>query len=128
MWRTLGIDETVWQNTPAVVQTKLRSQYHEIHCFRLRSVFMQKQIASLTEPAEHTERLNRRIASQQKQILQLRQQLTGTARQSADIARLTAEIAALKEKLGQNSRNSSLPPSSDSPFGKPTSETRAVGL
>lgn len=100
MWRTLGIDETVWQHTPAVVQTKLRSQYHEIHCFRLRSVFTQKQIASLTEPAERIERLNRRIASQQKQIVQLQQQLTETVRQSAEINRLNAEIAAFKEKLG----------------------------
>jgi len=77
MWRTLGIDETVWQHTPAVVQTKLRSQYHEIHSLRLRSVYAQKQIASLAEPAEHIKRLNRRIASQHKQIAQLQQQLTG---------------------------------------------------
>ena len=127
MWRTLGIDETVWQHTPAVVQTKLRSQYHEIHCFRLRSVFTQKQIASLTEPAEHIERLNRRNASQHKQIAQLQQQLTGTVRQSAEIKRLNAEIAELKEKLGQNSRNSSLPPSSDSPFGKPAPKREPSG-
>jgi hypothetical protein len=66
MWRTLGIDETDWQHIPAVVQTKLRSQYHEIHCFKLRAVFTQKQLASLAVPAVHIERLNHRIASQQK--------------------------------------------------------------
>lgn len=119
MWRTLGICEHDWQQTPPAVQSKLSLQYHEAHSLRLRSVSYRGQIASLTEPAAHIERLNRRIASQQKQIVQLQQQLTDTARQSADIARLKAEIAKLKEKLGQNSRNSSLPPSSDSPFGKP---------
>ena len=116
MWRTLGICESDWRQTPAAVQTKLRSQYHETHSLKLRSVFAQKQLASLSEPATDIERLKRRIASQQKQIVQLQQQLTATVRRSAELTRLTAEIAALKEKLGQNSRNSSLPPSSDSPF------------
>jgi transposase len=119
MWRTLGISEHDWQQTPPAVQIKLRSQYHEAHSLKLRSVFAQKQLASLVVPAVHIQQLNRRIASQQKQIVQLQQQLTDTARQSADIARLNAEIADLKEKLGRNSHNSSLPPSSDSPFGKP---------
>jgi transposase len=32
---------------------------------------------------------------------------------------LRAEVAELKRQLGQNSRNSSRPPSSDSPFAKP---------
>lgn len=116
MWRTLGISEADWQQTPVVVQTKLRSQYHETHSLKLRSVSTQKQLASLTEPTALIKRLNLRIASQQNQLFQLQQQLTETARQSAVIARLNAEIAVLKEKLGQNSRNSSLPPSSDSPF------------
>lgn len=119
MWRTLGISEHDWQQTPLSVQTKLRSQYYEAHALKLRSVFAQKQLASFAEPASHIERLNRRIDSQQKQILQLQQQLTDTARHSGDIVRLKAEIAKLKEKLGQNSLNSNLPPSSDSPFGKP---------
>jgi len=122
MWRTLGISETDWQQTLFAVQTKLRSQYHETHSLKLRSVFYQKQLASLSEPAADIKRLNRRIASQQKQITHLQQQLTATARQSAEITRLNVEIAALKEKLGQNSRNSSLPPSSDSPFGKPATK------
>ena len=119
MWRTLGINETDWQQTSLSVQTKLRSQYCEIHSLRLRSVYAQKQLASLTAPAADIKRLNQRIASQQNQILHLQRQLTATAQQSAEITRLKAEITALKEKLGQNSRNSSLPPSSDSPFYKP---------
>ncbi|MBA3600473.1 MAG: IS66 family transposase [Acidobacteria bacterium] len=118
MWRTLGINETDWQQTSLSVQTKLRSQYCEIHSLRLRSVYAQKQLASLTAPAADIKRLNQRIASQQNQILHLQRQLTATAQQSAEITRLKAEITALKEKLGQNSRNSSLPPSSDSPFCK----------
>jgi len=79
MWRTLSISETDWQQTPAAVQTKLRSQYHETHWLKLRSVFYQKQIASLTEPAAFIQQLNQRIASQQNQITHLRKQLTETA-------------------------------------------------
>jgi transposase len=41
------------------------------------------------------------------------------ASQSAEIAALRAEVAELKRRLGQNSQNSSRPPSSDSPFVKP---------
>ena len=37
----------------------------------------------------------------------------------AEVAALRAENAELKRQLGQNSRNSSKPPSSDSPFTKP---------
>jgi hypothetical protein len=93
---------------------------------KLRSVFYQKQIASLSEPAAQIQRLNQRIVSQQKQITRLQQQLTETVRQSSEIARLNAEVAALKEKLGQNSRNSSLPPSTDSPF-KPAVRRESSG-
>jgi transposase len=39
--------------------------------------------------------------------------------QAERIAQLQAEIAELRGQLGQNSRNSSKPPSSDSPFAKP---------
>jgi transposase len=40
-------------------------------------------------------------------------------RQAERIDQLEAEVAELKRQLGQNSRNSSRPPSSDSPFTKP---------
>ena len=39
-------------------------------------------------------------------------------RLQAEIAEVRAENAELKRQLGQNSRNSSRPPSSDSPFAK----------
>jgi transposase len=42
------------------------------------------------------------------------------AAQAEQIAQLRAEIAQLRGQLGQNSRNSSKPPSWDSPFAKPT--------
>lgn len=132
MWRTLGITETDWQQTPPAVQTKLCSQYHEAHSLKLRSVSAKKQIAALSDPAARIQRLNQRIARQQTQITHLQQQLTQhhlteTARWSAEIVRLNAEITNLKEKLGQNSRNSSLPPSSDSPFGKPAAMREPSG-
>ena len=41
------------------------------------------------------------------------------ARQAEQITRLQAEIAELRRQLGQNSQNSSKPPSTDSPFTKP---------
>lgn len=44
-------------------------------------------------------------------------------RQAERIDRLEAEVAELKRQLGQNSRNSSRPPSSDSPFAKPVPES-----
>ncbi len=127
MWRTLGIAETDWQHTPFAVQTKLRLQYHETHSLKLRSVATRKQLASLSESAAQIELLNLRVVSQQKQIVQLQQQLTETAQKSVEIARLNAEITVLKEKLGQNSRNSSLPPSSDSLFGKPAAKREPSG-
>jgi transposase len=40
-------------------------------------------------------------------------------RQAERIEQLEAEVAELRRQLGQNSRNSSKPPSSDSPFVKP---------
>jgi Family of unknown function (DUF6444) len=45
----------------------------------------------------------------------------------AEVAQLTAEVAAIKEKLGQNSLNSSLPPSLDSPIDQPTIRRKSAG-
>jgi hypothetical protein len=39
--------------------------------------------------------------------------------QAEQIAQLRGEVAELRRQLGQNSRNSSKPPSLDSPFTKP---------
>jgi uncharacterized coiled-coil protein SlyX len=51
------------------------------------------------------------------------------AAQAERIAQLEAQIAELTARLGQNSRNSSKPPSSDSPFSKPAPKSlrRASG-
>ena len=46
------------------------------------------------------------------------QEMVGELR--AVVVELRAEVAELRRQLGQNSRNSSKPPSSDSPFVKPT--------
>ncbi len=119
MWRTLGITKADWQHTPPAVQTKLLSEHLEVHSLKSRSVFYQKQINSLNQPAAQIKRLTEKIAEQQKRIIYLQKQLAKTNQLEAEVAKLTAEIFDLKEKLGQNSRNSSMPPSSDSPFGKP---------
>jgi hypothetical protein len=49
--------------------------------------------------------------------------------QAARIAELEAQVAELSARLGENSRNSSKPPSSDSPFSKPAPKSlrRASG-
>jgi transposase len=47
--------------------------------------------------------------------------------QAERIAQLQAEVAELRRQLGQNSRNSSKPPSSDSPFAKPAPKSLHPG-
>lgn len=57
-----------------------------------------------------------RFTAYEKQIAELRQQV-------AAVDDLQAEIAELRERLGQNSSNSSKPPSTDPPSSKPKSTT-----
>ena len=116
MWRTLGISEADWRQTPPAVQTKLLSKHLAAHSLKLRSIAYQKQINSLHHPAHEINRLNQIIYRQEKQITALQKQLAKTNKLAAEVAKLSAQVADLKEKLGQNSRNSSLPPSSDMPF------------
>jgi transposase len=47
--------------------------------------------------------------------------------QAGLIEQLRAEVGELRRQLGQNSRNSSKPPSSDSPFGKPAPKSLRRG-
>ena len=54
------------------------------------------------------------LAAREREIQQLR----------AEVKQLTALVLELKERLGQNSRNSSKPPSSDSPRDKPKKKKR----
>jgi hypothetical protein len=53
------------------------------------------------------------------------QQAATIARLQAEVAALRAENAELKRRLGMNSRNSSKPPSSDSPSTKPAPKSLA---
>jgi transposase len=54
------------------------------------------------------------------QLLQREELLALAADQAVLIEQLRAEIAELRRRLGQDSSNSSRPPSSDSPYGRPT--------
>ena len=128
MWRTLGISKFDWQQTPPAVQTKLLSECLQSHSLKLRAISHQKQIDSLNQPAAQIKCLNAKIIKQQKQIDSLQKQLAKTNQLAAEVAKLSAEVAELKEKLGQNSRNSSHPPSSDSPFRKLVNRREPSGL
>ena len=57
------------------------------------------------------------LAAREREIQRLR----------AEVERLTKRVAKLMEKLGQNSSNSSKPPSSDSPSDKPKRKNRGKG-
>src|SRR5215210_9358715 len=59
-----------------------------------------------------------RFSAYEKQLATLREQVT-------QVDDLKAEIAELRERLGQNSSNSSRPPSSDPPSYKPKPEREA---
>jgi hypothetical protein len=48
--------------------------------------------------------------------------------QAVLIGQLRAEVAELRRRLDQNSSNSWRPPSSDSPYGRPTASETQVGL
>ena len=62
--------------------------------------------------------MNIRFTAYEQQIAHLKEQVT-------QVDDLKAEVAELKERLGQNSRNSSQPPSSDPPSQKPPREAKA---
>ena len=103
------------------------SLHHEAHAFKLRSIAYQKQVSILQQqlPSAQIKNLKDQIAAQQKQIKELEKQSaqtnqweSQTTQLAAQVCTLEAEIAELKERLGQDSHNSSLPPSSDSPFRK----------
>ena len=69
---------------------------------------------------------------QQVRLLEIRhsayeKQLASLREQVATIGDLKAEIKALRERLGQNSSNSSRPPSSDPPSSKPKPESESQG-
>src|ERR687883_2117949 len=61
-----------------------------------------------------------RFTAYEKQLATLREQV-------AEVEDLKAEIAELRERLGQNSSNSSRPPSSDPPTYKPKPPRESKG-
>ncbi len=67
--------------------------------------------------------LNARLTVYRKQNVELRAKIESCERiehnQADEIKELKSKVFALKERLRQNSANSSLPPSSDSPFQPP---------
>ena len=64
--------------------------------------------------------LELRSQAYENQLVQLREQLS-------QIDVLKAELAELRERLGQNSRNSSKPPSSDPPYQRQSSSSESTG-
>ena len=126
MWRSLGISHQDWRQTPSAVKTPLVSLAHQAHTLKIRCLAYQKQIAPLRQAAAQLQDLKAQIARHEEEIAALR-------RQMIRVADLQAEIAELKERLGQNSRNSHLPPSTDPPSqmkkkpeGQPTGRKRGA--
>lgn len=137
MWRTLDIPVVDWLQTPSVVRMRLVSLHHETRSLSVRNQSYQQQLSTAPQLSAQIQQLNRQrgkdqhqiarliaeIKSQQQQIRRLQKQLTARDQQikvaDAEIAQvqvLQAEVVALRDRVGQNSSNSSLPPSSDSPF------------
>ena len=127
MWRTLGISQTDWQHTPTAVKTVLLGLHHQAHSDQLRALGYQKQLQLHTDPAAQLAALRQQIARQKKLLTGLQREIRAASRLSAEIARLKAENANLTERLGQNSSNSSLPPSSDPPFLKRANNRQLSG-
>jgi transposase len=83
--------------------------------------------ADLLQAVEWLVAENRRQATQiETQAAQIRTLTETVEAQSRTIEQQAKRIAALEERLGRNSRNSSRPPSSDSPYEKPE-RTRKPG-
>ena len=148
MWRTLGITQDDWSKTPVSVQNRLVSLHHENYSLNLRHQAYQ-QLESAPRLSAQIQQLNRQVSKHQHQIGRLRaeiktaqqqmfrlqkrlaaqaNQLTIIDAEIAQIEALKAEAALLRERIGQNSRNSSLPPSSDSPFGEQQKDYKPSGL
>lgn len=117
MQRDPSISQQDWEHTPPPVRTTLFSLRHQLRLLEIRCSAYQQEVATLRQAAAKLNDLKVQLASCEKELAHLRQQVI-------HVEDLKAEIAELRERLGQNSRNSSRPPSSDQPSqkGKPTSE------
>lgn len=103
MLTALGISEIDWQQTPPTVQAALTKLWEQIRLLRQQGASAQLELA----------RLGAQVAALQSR--------------TAKLAALELEVAALGERLGQNSRNSSQPPSADPPSRKPQTKRAPSG-
>ncbi len=85
-----------WEHTPAPVRIAASALQHQLYVFNARLTIYQRQNVELHSKIESLEKIKRE--------------------QADEIKRLDSKVIELKERLRQNSVNSSLPPSSDSPF------------
>jgi transposase len=108
MRRDPEITEQDWGCTPLAVRTLLFSLRHQLRLMEIRCLAYQQEVAKLRAAVLQLDGLKAQIAGFEREFVDLRQQVI-------QVEDLKAEIIELKERLGQNSRNSSKPPSSDPP-------------
>ena len=120
MLRDPGISDLDWEHTPLAVRTTLFSLRHQLRLLEIRCSAYQHEVITLRQAATQFSALKIQLASLEKELAILR-------KQAIQVEDLKAEINELKERLGQNSRNSSRPPSSDPPSSKvkPPSKPRS---
>lgn len=93
------ITQDQWNQTPQPVRIAAASLQHQLYILNARLSAYQKQNIELQAKIESCEKIEHE--------------------QADEITRLKSKVSELKERLRQNSANSSLPPSSDSPFQPP---------
>jgi regulator of replication initiation timing len=102
-----NLSQSDWQQTPSPVRIAATSLQHQLYIFNARLNVYQQQNSELRTKLEHLKRIK--------------------DEQTAEIKGLKLKATELKERLRQNSANSSLPPSSDSPFQQPESRSASSG-
>ena len=108
MRRDPDIAEGDWEHTPLAVRLILFSLRQQLRLLEIRCAGYQQEAPTLRAAALQLNGLKEQIAGFEKEFAELR-------RQVIQVEDLKAEIIELRERLGQNSRNSSKPPSSDPP-------------
>ncbi len=93
------ITPDVWNQTPQPVRIAADSLQHQLYILNARLTVYQKQNIELRAKIESCQKIDHE--------------------QADEIKRLRSKVCELKDRLRQNSANSSLPPSSDSPFQPP---------
>ena len=96
-----------WQQTPSTVRLAATSLQHQLYILNARFTVYQQQTSNLNTKVQQLEQ----IKDAQKTVIE----------------RLEEKVIQLKERLRQNSANSSLPPSSDSPFGETPAQRQPSG-